>query len=157
MHYTVHGVLQARILEWVAFPFSRGSSQPRDWTQVSRIAGRFFTSWVTVKPKNTGMGSLSLLQGIFLTQESNQGLLHRRWILYQLSYWGRPSVVLLPGESMDGGAWWAQSMGSQRVIHDFTFTFTFSTALLKIILRKMRWIIRLGNSMFSYKKKDIIE
>ena len=43
--YTVHGILQARILEWVAFPFSRGSSQPRDQTQVSRIAGRFFTSW----------------------------------------------------------------------------------------------------------------
>ena len=35
------------VLEWVAFPFSRGSSQPRDWTQVSRIAGRFFTSWAT--------------------------------------------------------------------------------------------------------------
>ena len=43
--YTVHGILQARVLEWVAFPFSRGSSQPRDWTQVSHIAGRFFTSW----------------------------------------------------------------------------------------------------------------
>ena len=42
--YTVHGILQARILEWAAFPFSRGSSQPRDWTQVSHIAGRFFTS-----------------------------------------------------------------------------------------------------------------
>ena len=45
MDYTVHGILQARILEWVAFPFSRGSSQPRDRTQVSCIAGRFFTSW----------------------------------------------------------------------------------------------------------------
>ena len=45
MDYTVYGVLQARILEWVAFPFSRGSSQPRDWTQVSCIAGGFFTSW----------------------------------------------------------------------------------------------------------------
>ena len=44
MDYTVHGILQARILEWVAFPFSRGSSQPRDQTQVSHIAGRFFTS-----------------------------------------------------------------------------------------------------------------
>ena len=40
----VHGILQARILEWVAFPFSRGSSEPRDQTQVSRIAGGFFTS-----------------------------------------------------------------------------------------------------------------
>ena len=34
-----------RILKWIAHPFSRGSSQPRDWTQVSRVAGRFFTSW----------------------------------------------------------------------------------------------------------------
>ena len=42
---SVHGILQARILEWVAIPFSRGSSQPRDWTQVSYIAGRFFTIW----------------------------------------------------------------------------------------------------------------
>ena len=39
------GISQARILEWVAIPFSRGSSQARDWTQVSHIAGRFFTSW----------------------------------------------------------------------------------------------------------------
>ena len=47
MDYTVHGILQARILERVAFPFSRGSSQPRDQTQVSRIADGFFTSWGT--------------------------------------------------------------------------------------------------------------
>ena len=45
--YTVFGILQARILDWVAFPFSRGSSQPRHWSQVSHIAGRFFTSWAT--------------------------------------------------------------------------------------------------------------
>ena len=45
--YTVHGIPQARILEWVAFPFSRGSSQPRDGTQVSHMAGRFFSSWAT--------------------------------------------------------------------------------------------------------------
>ena len=44
MDYTVHGILQARTLEWVAFPFSRGSSQPRDQTQVSHITGRFFTT-----------------------------------------------------------------------------------------------------------------
>ena len=42
--YTVHGILQARILEWVAFLFSRGSSQSRDQTQVSPTAGGFFTS-----------------------------------------------------------------------------------------------------------------
>ena len=44
---SVCGILQARILEWAVFPFSRGSSQPRNRTQVSRTAGGFFTSWVT--------------------------------------------------------------------------------------------------------------
>ena len=44
------------------------------------------------KPNNTGVGSLSLLQRIFPTQESNWGLLHCRWILYQLSYQGSPQV-----------------------------------------------------------------
>ena len=43
-HGIVHGILQARILEWVAVPFSRGSSQPRDLTQVSCTAGGFVTS-----------------------------------------------------------------------------------------------------------------
>ena len=42
--YTVHGILQARILEWIAVPFSSGLSQLRDRTQVSHIAGGFFTS-----------------------------------------------------------------------------------------------------------------
>ena len=49
MDYTVHGILQARILGWVAFPFSRGSSQPRDQTQVSRIAGGFFMNWAIIE------------------------------------------------------------------------------------------------------------
>ena len=43
MDYMVHGILQVRILEWVSFPFSRGSSQPSDRTQVSHIAGGFIT------------------------------------------------------------------------------------------------------------------
>ena len=44
---SVHGILQARILEWVAIAFSTGSSQPRDWTQISHIAGRHFNLWAT--------------------------------------------------------------------------------------------------------------
>ena len=47
---SVHGILQAGILEWVALPSSRGSSQPRDQTQVSCISGRFFTVWATREP-----------------------------------------------------------------------------------------------------------
>ena len=43
----VHGIFQARTLEWIAIPFSRGSSQPRDWTRVSCIAGGLFTNWAT--------------------------------------------------------------------------------------------------------------
>ena len=45
MDYIVHGTLQARILEWVAYPFSSRSSQLRNWTRVSCIASRFFTNW----------------------------------------------------------------------------------------------------------------
>ena len=47
MYYTAHGIRQGRILEWEAFPFSRGSSYSKDRTQVSHIVGSFFTSWAT--------------------------------------------------------------------------------------------------------------
>ena len=60
---SVRGILQAGILEWVAMPSSRGSSQPGDRTQVFHIAGGFFPSEPPRKPKNTGVSSLSLLQG----------------------------------------------------------------------------------------------
>ena len=53
MDYLVHGILQVRILGWVAFPFSRGSSQPSDWTQASHIAGGVFTVWATREGPNT--------------------------------------------------------------------------------------------------------
>ena len=58
MDYTVHGILQARILEWVAVLFSRGSFQPRDLTQVSLIAGRCFTSWATREAPGEMKGTL---------------------------------------------------------------------------------------------------
>ena len=89
MDYTVHGILQARILEWVAFPFSRGSSQPRDRTRSPTLQEDSLPAEPQGKPKNTGVGKLSLLPWIFPTQESNQGL-HCKWILYQLSYEGSP-------------------------------------------------------------------
>ena len=90
MDYTVHGILQARILEWVAFPFSRGFSQPRDRTQVSCIAGRFFAKLSHKGSPRSGVGSLSFLQRIFPTQESNWSLLHCRGILYQAEPQGKP-------------------------------------------------------------------
>ena len=88
-----HGILQDRILEWVAFPFSRGSSQPRDQTQVSHIAGDSLSLEPQGKSKNTGVGSLSLLQQIVPTQGSNRGLPHCRQILYHLSHKGSPRIL----------------------------------------------------------------
>ena len=79
-----HGLysLQARILDWVAFPFSRGFSQPRS----PSLKAGYLPAEPQGKPKNAGVGSLFLLLWIFLTQKSNQGFLRCRRILYQLSY-----------------------------------------------------------------------
>ena len=76
MDYTVHGILQVR-MEWVAFSFFRGSSQPKGWTQVSCIAGRFFTSWATREARireRTG--------NQFWTP--NQECCHRCFIVFQI-------------------------------------------------------------------------
>ena len=121
MDYTVHGILQARILEWVAHPFSSRSSQPRveprsphcTWILYclshhgsSRILESASHSDVSnsLQPnglyspwnspcQNTRVGSLSLLQGIFATKGSISGLLHFRQILYQLSHQGSPRML----------------------------------------------------------------
>ena len=69
MDYTVYGILQVRILEWVAFPFSRGSSQPRDQTEFPALQVDSLPVEPKGKPKNNGVSSLSLLQGIFPTQD----------------------------------------------------------------------------------------
>ena len=83
------GILQARILKWVAMPSSRGSPQSRTQTQISHNAGRFFAIEPPGKQRILAwLGRLSLLQGIFPTQELNQDLLYCRRILYQLSYQG---------------------------------------------------------------------
>ena len=73
------GILQARILVWVAMPSSKGSSQPRDQTQVSRIAGRFFTDWATRKAlKHTrnhnlfNLGHLFVLKASYIAYRKNK-------------------------------------------------------------------------------------
>ena len=86
MDYTGHGILQARILEWVAFSISRGFFQPRIKPRLPALQVDSLPAEPQGKPKNTGVGSLSLFQRIFPTQESNRVLLHCRRILYQLSY-----------------------------------------------------------------------
>ena len=78
------GILQARILEWVPMPYSRGSNPclPHCRWILYHYSHKKF--------KNIAVGSLSLLQRIFPYQKSSRGLLHCRWILYQLSYLESP-------------------------------------------------------------------
>ena len=77
-------ILQARILEWIAIPFSRGSSQLRDRTQVSCIVGRFFTSWTTKEAQDYWSGWPISALGNLPDPGIKLGLLHCRQILYQL-------------------------------------------------------------------------
>ena len=82
-----------RTLEWVVFPFSRHLSNPGIKPRSPSFQGESLPAEPQGKPKNTGVGSLFLLQGIFPTQGSNPGLLHCRWILYQLSHKGNPRIL----------------------------------------------------------------
>ena len=90
--YTVHGILQVRILEWVAFPFSRGLPNPGIEPRSPALQADSLPAEPKGKHKNTGEGSLFLLQQIFPTQESNRCLLRCRWILYQLSHQRSPGL-----------------------------------------------------------------
>ena len=99
--FFVHGILLAGVLEWVAMPFSRGTSQPRDWTQVSCIAGRFFTIWATREAPITYICQQILFStlkiyikyayfSIFSTLRSNPG--HH---LFHLEYCNWPLIWFL--------------------------------------------------------------
>ena len=70
--FSVHGILQAQLLEWATIPFFRVSSQPRDWTQVSRIACRFFTRWATRETPRIERNEKSALGGSVSNQLSGQ-------------------------------------------------------------------------------------
>ena len=93
MDQSVPGILQAKILEWIAFPFSRDLPNPGIKPRSSPLQVDSLPAEPQRKPKNTGVGTLSLLQWIFPTQESNWSLLHCRPILYQLSYEGSPEFT----------------------------------------------------------------
>ena len=90
---TVHGDSPGKILEWVVMPSSRDLPNPGIKPRSPTLQADSLPSEPQRKPKNTGVGGLSLLQGIFPTQESNRGLLHCRWFLYQLSYKGSPGIL----------------------------------------------------------------
>ena len=91
MDYTVHGILQAKIRKQVpSFPSPGGLPNSEIEPRSPTLQVDSFPAEPQGKLKNTGVGSLPLLQQIFLTQESNWGHPHCRWILYQLTYEGSP-------------------------------------------------------------------
>ena len=81
-----------RILHWVAFPFSSGSSWSWNWTRVSCVAGRFFTTELLEKPKTNTMKTFKMVY--IKKKKTNQGLLHCRQILHHLSYYGSPRITV---------------------------------------------------------------
>ena len=89
----VYGILQARILECVAMPSLGHLPDPGIKLRSPALQADSLPAEPPGKVNNTGVGSLSLFQQICLTQELNQGLLHCRQILYQLSYKGSPYVI----------------------------------------------------------------
>ena len=99
--YSVHGILQATVLEWVATPFSRGSSQPRDQTWVSCIAGRFFTIWAKVGDNN-GIVSKNQRKSFMCSdmerypEEVVQFLKKKEQDIYNMSFCVRKKITGLP-------------------------------------------------------------
>ena len=91
---SVHGVLQARILEWVVIPFSRGSYQSRDGTWVSHIASRFFTIWTTREPQKCKMYH-QLIEKYWLISKNARWVLKRLKSMSKICSWIQltPSTV----------------------------------------------------------------
>ena len=103
MDSAVHGILQAGIMERVSFPSPGDLPSPGIEPMSPTLQADSLPAEPQEKPKYTVVGSPSLLQSIFLTQESNQGLLHCRQILYQLSYEG--SQESLPAQNKSTSTW----------------------------------------------------
>ena len=123
---SVHGILQARIPEWVAISFSRGSSRPRNQTRVSCIAGRFFTNWA-MREAHVIYKNPPHVKSWLIGKDSDAG---RDWgqeekgmTEDEMAGWHH----WLDGrESVNSGSWWWTGrpgvlwfMGSQRVRHDW--------------------------------------
>ena len=119
---TDNRIIQARILECLAFPFTGGSSQLKTEPRSPALQADSFPTEPQEKPKNTGVDSLSLLQWIVLTQELNWGLLHCRWILYQLSHQGSPRILKWVAYPFSSGSSWPSNQPQVSCIIGRFFT-----------------------------------
>ena len=112
---SVHGILQARILEWVAIPFSRGSPQPRDQAWVSCIAGRFFTIWATdvaLLPTNGQKQQLWRPSSFCMPIEGSRA--EPELIIQRSAVWVRTGSVLF-SHSVVSNSWWPHGLQQARL------------------------------------------
>ena len=143
-----YGILQARILEWVVFPFSRGSSQPRNRTQVSHTAGRFFTSWATRE-------ALRYRRSPLLPVPNEKGKLRIRHYDYQSS-WLYESDIHASKMHWTGdakGAWfsWESEEGWRLYSSDFFKGRNIATRVEKSLQVKTDFSLILSPSYFVEK------
>ena len=167
MDYTVRGILLTRMLEWVAFPFSRGSSQLRDWTQVSCIARGFFTSWATREVREAPSqplcsGSVVILKWFIVKRFSMYPKLRIAWIT--LWVWKQETVesvsttlmvhlALYPSEWMHGtwrkdsfwstSPWWHLCCRSQETyVSIISFLVWGWMISLKLMTALISWVTK---------------
>ena len=138
MDYIVLGILQARILEWVAFPFSKGSSQPRDQTQVFCIAGKFFTIWASKFRLPSGTSDkksscqYSRLKRCGFDLWIGKIPWNRKW---------QPALVVLPGKSHEQRSlvgyspWGHKELDTTEQLSTHIYKF-----MIKTLLRTLRLI-----------------
>ena len=147
---SVHGILQARILKWVAIPFSKGSSQPRDWTQVSRTTGGSFTIWatrealheVTEKLKSYPLICLAPNDGVLFLFSIGQG---KEWAFENLFL----SLTMTSGNS------W-QCMTSPLRLLNFFYYFLLSISVTGGKKETINWLQWAGSQLNIFLEADLI-
>ena len=131
---SIHGIFQARVLEWDVIAFSNremrnpqlsgiqeNESESHSVLSDSWWPHGLYSPWNS-PGQNTGIGNHSLLQGIFPTQGSNPGLAHCRWILYQLSHKGSPTILEWVAYSFSSGSSWLRNLTGISCIAGGSFT-----------------------------------
>ena len=134
---SVHGILQARIVEWAAIPFCRGSSQPRDQTHVSCTEGRFFTIWASRGVDSLGYDSAIKNKELMPSTAPWMDLetVTPCVILYQLSHQGSPRTLEWVAFPFSRGSSWARNRTSVSCIAGGLFTsWAAQEALWKLLL-----------------------
>ena len=154
------GILQAIILEWVAMPSSRGFPSPGFEPRSPALQMDSLPSQPPGDPKNTGVGSLSLLQGIFLTWEFNQGLLPCRLILYQLNYKGRPRILEWVAYPFSRGSSWPKNWaGVSCIAREFFTSWAIRENILYLYIYSLipsdRYHHFISSSQQYYKKDTV--